>query len=347
MITIKNVHTLNGRTNEIRVQSIKNQILDAEGHLIIPGIVDSHISLGSPEAKKWSLTVKSLLEGGITNVVDIPSLGFHYKKKREVEEKKSQMEDALSNSQVPLFYFIYGQGNWAFTEEIGLQKKLIVGVMISFDFLEESKWDRIFQMAGWEDLPIIIDLKTAPKADDSFLEKVIHFVEKQSVRLYVLNVSTENEIKLIEKARSRALLIYAETTMENLFTSSAKEYLWEGLNRGTIETIGSGYKVDEFHENDKKISYKGEIYDFKSPLFILPQLITSYRQGKITLECIVRITRANIYDILNLENKNEDFVIIDLNEERKISVIEKGETNEINLVGWPKHVILKGQLYNF
>ncbi len=100
------------------------------------------------------------------------------------------------------------------------------------DSLDDDLWDRIFQISAWEDLPIIINSQSEntwqqvgfKAAGEVFLEKAIYYAERQNTRLYVLNVSTQEEIRLIQNARAKSLLIYAETTLAHL---SRKDFLWK------------------------------------------------------------------------------------------------------------------------
>ncbi len=54
MITLKNVKTLDGQTTDIQHSSPKNHVIDGEKKLmLIPGLIDSHLSCGSPEQDNW------------------------------------------------------------------------------------------------------------------------------------------------------------------------------------------------------------------------------------------------------------------------------------------------------
>lgn len=357
MITIKNVKTLDGEINQIQISSTKDYLLDAEGHLLLPGLIDSHLSLGSPEREDWAFSVESVLRGGITTILDIPSHDSPAENKLDLEQKRALVNKKLLGLNIPLSTFFYSKGNIEYIEEMGLEKSLMIGSVILLapenPILEESSWKRLFQMAAWEDLPVVVNAQNENSWQNTrfgtprktFLEKAIDYAESQNTRLYVLNVGNRNEVDLIEQARSRSVLVYAETTPQHLFPQDAQQadFLWEAIGRGVIEAIGSGYLVDA--QIPERLVCLGENFDFLNPMFLLPLLLTAYHEGKISLEKIVRLTRVNLYDIFDLKRKDQDVVLVDLQEEREVQRISKNETTKMKLKGWPKTVIVKGEIF--
>jgi dihydroorotase len=359
MITIKHVKTLDGQTTHLQIASAKDYTLDADNRLLLlPGLIDSHISLGASNKDEWASAVKDLVRGGITTVLDIPSQDSPSNSKQDLEHKRHLIDERLSQLNIPLHYFLYHQGNSEFVEEMGLAKSLMIGslLLLSHDYvLDEPSWDRIFQIAAWENIPLVINSrnenawKEAPfkKTDETLLEKAIYYAEKHNAVLYVLNVATQNEVDLIIQANDRSLLIYAETTVQHLFPSNASQsdFLWNAINSGVIDIIGSGYHIKE--QNQDRLITNGKNFDFLNPIFILPMLLSAYHEGKTTLETIVRLTRVNLYDIFRLERKDQDAVLVNLEEEQVVQRVNKTHSSEMKLKGWPVYTIVNGQIYNF
>jgi dihydroorotase len=357
MITIKNVKTLDDRIIQIKIASSFEHTIDANGKLLLPGLIDSHISFGSPLEENWRLAVEFAIRGGVTTVIDIPTIDFPSDSKAELEQKRHLVDRQLSEVKIPLNFLLYGKGNSDYIEEMGIQKKLIVGSLILLTSehygLDERKWDSIFQMAAWEDLPIAINSHREnswesakfKKLDESLLEKAIYYAERQNTRLYVLNVASQNELDLIYQARERSLMIYAETTLHHLFPQERgqADFLWDAINRGAIETIGSGYQAKE--QEQEKLLVEGSDFDFLNPIFILPLLFSAYQDGKITLENIVHLTKGSLYDIFELDRENSDYVLIDLEEEHIAKKVNKNNFIELKLKGWPVYTIIKGQIF--
>ncbi len=290
-------------------------------------------------------------------MVDIPSDDHPCEKKKNVEEKREFINKHLAELKIPVRYHLYGKGNTKNVDEIGLEKSLILGSIIIFTpehhLLDKRNWNRIFQLAAWEDFPIVInsrnenswkDSKFLPPGE-SLLEKALYYAEKQNTRLYVLNISTQNEIDLIQEARHRSLLIYTETTPEHLFPGNGKEpdFLWDALNKGVIETIGSGYR--ERGQPQDRLICGGNDFDFLNPNFLLPNLLTAYHRGKISLENIVRATRVNLYDIFKIDRKDQDCVLVDMEKEQTVQRIFKDQTIEMKIKGWPVYTLVKGEVF--
>lgn len=358
MITVKNVKMLDGQTATLKLNSSNEHVLEADGLLCLPGLIDSHISCGSPEEKNWLFTVESAIRGGVTSMIDIPSKAFQCETKDELEFKSQLVKKRLSELHIPLGYYLYGKGNSDRMDEIALEKKLIIGSILlltpeDYD-LKDQYWDRIFQLAAWEDLPVVINSRNenawrhpmAKPSDETMLEKAFRYAEKQNTRLYVLNVATQKEIDLLGDARRRSLLLYAETTPQHLFPQdgSNANFLWDALNKGIIETVGSGYHADMV--SNERVALQGEQLDFLNPNLLLPLLLTAHHEGKVTLETIVRLTRVNLFDVFKIERKDQDIVLIDLNKEKTLERTYQGNKRQMKLKGWPVYTIIKGEIFS-
>ena len=357
MIIIKNIKSLDGDIIDLSIPSLSDQMIEGRGQLwLLPGVIDSHISLGSPQKKSWKFAVESAMRGGITALLDIPSIDAPSASRQELEDKKRCVDKQLADFKMPFYYSPYVKGNSEYIEELGTLKNRTLGSLILFqhedNVLEDRIWDRIFQIAAWEDLPVIINSNyenSWPQAkfkeiDENLLEKAIYYAERQNARLYVLNVANQHELRLIQEARKRSLLIYAETTPAHLFSSQA-DFLWEALNNGMIEAIGSGYHVAE--QSEEKFIWRGANFDALNPIFLLPLLLTAYHEKKIALENIIRLTRINLYDIFKLERENKDVVLVDLEKEELVQKIGKSHSQEMILKGWPEYTILDGNVFEF
>lgn len=358
MITIKNVKTLDGKTTDLQVPASLNHQIDAEGRLLlIPGLIDPHISLGSPESENWKLSVESVVRGGFSTVLDIPSSSSPSSNKEELINKKRCVSHLLAELDIPLHYYPYPKAHSKYIEDLGILKNSILGSLVLFqrdeNDLEDDAWDRVFQIAAWEDLPVIINSHNEngwkntkfSERHAGLLEKAMYYAEKQNARLFVLNVATKDELNLIREAREKSLLIYAETTLQHLFKDdpSQSDFLWEAINNGTIESLGSGCHFEEIQQ--EKLTWRGQSFDFLNPIFFLPLLLTAYHEKKINLENIVRSTRVNLYDIFKLERGGNDFVLVDLEKEETLLKVGENRTSEIVLKGWPEYTVLQDRVF--
>lgn len=344
MITIQNVKTLDGETRIVNIQSAKDHFLKADNLTLFPGVIDPHITCGPVDSEQWLLTIESAIKGGLTGLLDIPSLKFHFDNMKDLEEKEKHASKRLSELKIPLRYLVYGTAN--LEGDPTSKKSYILGSIIVLNenslALDDQKWNRIFQLAAWEDLPVIINSQ-----NENLLSKALSFAQKQDTRLYVLNVHSQVELDMITNARKRMMLIYAETTPQYLFPPDGSEvdFLWDALKKGIIETIGSGYSAID--SSEAKILMDGKEYDYLNPHFLLPRLLTASSQGKISLENIVRATRVNLLDVLKIERKDQDCVLVDMNKEKTIQIMQNGKSIEKKWKGWPVYTIIKGEIFTY
>lgn len=351
MITIKNVRMLDDKVTDYTIDSKKEHTIEARGKLLLlPGLIDPHICLGPVENRNWESTLTSAIRGGITSVIEIPSSDFPSHHKENLEQKKAAVEKKLMKLQTPMQYMMYARADREQVDRIGLAKGLIKGLVIILDphkkeELDDS-WERTFQVAASLDIPVIVNSdnentrKEFAWGTESYLEKAIYYAERQSTMLYILNVATQQEIDLIESARKRSLLIYAETTLEHLFQNEA---LWSALNKGVIETIGSGYHAEA--QMKDRLVLQGTNFSLLDPAFLLPFLLTACNEKKFTIDKLVQMSRFNPQEILRLE-KNHDAVLVDMEKEVSIEKIVNGRSMHVKLRGWPIYTIVQGEIFS-
>ncbi len=195
----------------------------------------------------------------------------------------------------------------------------------------------------------------------------INLANKYKTKIYLLHISTKEELELIRSAKANDVNVFAETTPHHLFlcegnidtqgtkvivnpplrSKSDQNALWKAINDGTIDTIGSDHAP---HTLDEKLQpYPQTPAGLPGIETTLPLLFTAFKEGKLTLDTIVKLTRLNPQKILGLP-ANDDLVLINPNYKRK--VIGKNLKTKCKwspyedkvLYGWPKYVICNNQL---
>lgn len=349
-----------GEVVDYHIPSLEDREIDGQGDLLLfPGITDPHICFGAVGSENWNLAVQSAVRGGITTAIEVPNASLPHSTKEELQQKDREIVKSLSHLQIPFRYtqyLFYSEANVEKVDQLGLEKSLVKGLVIHVAPNKKNdldpKWERLFRAAAQQDIPLVFNAfhenrpqpGTEDKQHPSLLEKVIDGVEKCGNRLYVLNVAMQDEIQLIQSARKKELLVYAETTPQHLFSDDAAQtdYLWDALNRDLIETIGSGYDANQ--PSRTRAVYHGANFGFLDPVFLLPLLLTAVREKKITLDKLIQVTSLNIQDILGFE-KNSDFVLVDLKKEQTVRKIRAGRATEVTLIGWPVYTIIQGSLF--
>ncbi len=198
--------------------------------------------------------------------------------------------------------------------------------------------------------------------------RAIELAKRTGARLIILHLSTKAELEQVRQAKKEGLPIYAEVTPHHLFleeqnydrwgtliqvnppirSKEDQEALWEGIRDETVDTIGSDHAP---HTLEEKAKPYGEAPSGVPGLeTTLPLLLNAYKQGRITLEQIVKLTRTNIEKIYGLPSNN-DVVLVDLELEKEVRVKELKTKCRWSpfagciLQGWPIYTICQGEIF--
>lgn len=200
------------------------------------------------------------------------------------------------------------------------------------------------------------------------VEHALEMAKLHGTKLYILHVSTKGELDLIRAAKVDGVSVFAETTPHHLFLNSEayhvlgtkaqmnpplrtpedQKALWQAINDGTIDCIGTDHAPHTLEE--KSLPYPQSPSGVPGIETSLPLLLSSYNKGKLTLETLVAITSGNAQTIFNLP-ATHDLVIVDLDKEREVKN-ENLKTKcgwspfvDWKLKGWPVATILNGKTY--
>jgi dihydroorotase len=209
------------------------------------------------------------------------------------------------------------------------------------------------------------------KAATIAVERIIKLAEIYKVKSYLLHMSTREEIELISEAKTRNVPVFAECCPHHLFLDVGnynklngkakmnppvreeedKNYMWEALNSGKIDIIGSDHAP---HTEGEKVDVRT-----KCPSGVpgiettLPLLLTAWKQKKISLDTIIKLMHHNPLKIFNnLKKKPDDFVLVNVD---KYKILKNSDLATkvkwspfagMELTGFPKYVFTKNQLYD-
>lgn len=169
----------------------------------------------------------------------------------------------------------------------------------------------------------------APQAAVKAVDLVIQLSELYDVTSYILHVSTFGELNLVREAKKRGVKIFVETCPHYLFLDDSmypelqgrgkmnpplrsladQDVLWQALNDGTIDTIGSDHAPHKLGEKEQPLC--------KCPSGVpgiettLPLLISAWQEEKISLTRIVELLHHNPKKIFNLAD-NDDLILVDI-----------------------------------
>ncbi len=206
-----------------------------------------------------------------------------------------------------------------------------------------------------------------PQAAVKAVQLVIELAELYQVPSYILHVSTQGELDLVKAAKARGVMVYIETCPHYLCLDDSQysnlngrgkmnpplrskidqDVLWQALNEGVIDTIGSDHAPHQLNEKEQPLC--------KCPSGVpgiettLPLLITAWRENKLSLAKLVALTHDNPQQIFNLP-VNDDLVLVDIVNYRELSDAQMATKCHwtpfvgMNLTGFPRYVFTQQRL---
>ncbi len=209
----------------------------------------------------------------------------------------------------------------------------------------------------------------SPEVAAKALSQAIALTRKYGTKLYALHIGSRLELELLHAAQAEGLPIWIEIAPHYLFLDTTRyadlkgkaqmnpplrapadrEFLWEAIRQGWVDTIGSDHAPHPLH--DKSAAYCQCPSGVPGVQTTLPLLLNAYHQGKISLENIIALTHTAPQRIFNLPD-NEDHVIVDLDLEKTVTpaiLYSKAGWSPyegMRLKGWPVATILQGHSYD-
>ncbi|MBI2742724.1 MAG: dihydroorotase [Chlamydiales bacterium] len=402
MIEIKNARTIDGKTIDKQIPSSEHRVIDASGLTLFPGLIDPHVHFRTPgleHKENWMSGARAAIRGGITTVFDMPNTQPPTTTRERLLEKKQLIDKQLQEVDIPLRYQLYFGADKNHFDEIHKCKPDIVAIKVFMgsstgELLmdDDSSLHAIFSLAKSLDLMVAVHAEdealihqrkelfvgqTAPETHSKLRSRdvairatqhAIALAQLYHTRLYILHVSTKEEVELIAQAKKEKVNVFAETTPHHLFlteesykkfgtkvqmnppirTQEDCEGLWRGILQGAIDTIGSDHAPHTLEEKSKPYGLAPS--GIPGIETTLPLLLDAHHKGRLSLPQIVRLMRERILEIFRLPS-NDDFVLVDL---AKVKTVKDEELKTRagwspyagwELKGWPVYTIVKGRVY--
>lgn len=400
MIIFKNISTVTGQRIDLELDSSLNQAIPAESLLVLPSVIDPHVHFRTPgmEYKEdWRTGAKAAIRGGCTMVFDMPNTKPPTITAELLKEKKQLLDRQLREADIPLHYQLFFGADKAHLNEIPTVRDQVVGIKVfmgcstgNLVIDDDASLSAVFDIAAQNNMIVAVhaedehmlherkakfngaqpyhahsEIRNVEVATTA-VAKAIELTRRYGTRLYVLHVSTAEEVALIKTAKQDNLPVYAETTPHHLFFDlSAYDslqgkavvnpplrdkknhpILFNAIKDKIIDTIGSDHAP---HTLEEKSQAYGQCPSGMPGIeFMLPLLLNAYHQGLISLRDIINVTSERACDIFDITS-HDDYVIIDLNKVKTIT-----ETHSkcawspymgLTLQGWPIYTVLRGKLY--
>ena len=354
------IQKISENIDESRFENNENaRIIDIEGKLVMPGIIDVHTHMREPGItykEDFATGSRACAKAGITTFYDMPNtIPTTTTLENLLEKKKLAREKSIVN-----FGFHFGGSKNDNVEEI--KKVLSSG---------EANTVKIFMNVTTGEMLIEDDeiLKKVFKnsklvlvhAENEMIDKAIELNKNCGKGLYVCHIPSENELKKVINAKKNNELntkehpIYAEVTPHHLFLNteiresternkmllrmkpelrekSDNEFLWEAINRGEIDTIGTDHAPHLISEKLEKITFGMPGVETSLAL-----MINTFNEGRISLEMIQKLMCENPAKIMKIEKRGKleegffaDIIVVDTQKEWIVAVDDTIESK----CGW-------------
>ncbi len=400
MIIFKNITSLLGKSFDLEIASEHHQEIDATGLTALPAVIDPHVHFRTPgmEYKEdWTTASRAAINGGCTTVFDMPNTLPPTVTEALLVEKKAIIDAQLQDVGIPLRYDLFFGADKNHLSQIPLVKNQVIGIKVfmgcstgNLVIDDDESLHAVFALAAEHDMLVAVhaedehlmnerkqqhfdassyachstirNIEVAVRA----VEKAVALSRKYGTRLYVLHVSSAEEIAVIKAAKQEGVQVYAETTPHHLFFNTSAYETLQGkcvvnpplrehthhaaiinaIHEKVIDTIGSDHAPHTLEEKSKP--YGQCPSGMPGIEFMLPVLLNAHHKGELSLTEIAALTSLNAQNIFRLTD-SQDWVLVDLNKTATVtSTASKCGWSPymgLTLTGWPRYSIMRGKVY--
>ena len=354
------IEKISENIDENKFENSENlKIIDVGKKLIMPGIIDVHTHMREPGVtykEDFETGSRACAKAGVTTFYDMPNtIPTTTTLENLMEKKKLASEKSIVN-----FGLHFGGSKNDNIEEIKkvLKNREVNTVKI---FMNVSTGEMLI-----EDDEILARVFENSKlvlvhAENEMIDKAIELNKNYGSGLYVCHIPSAKEMKKVIDAKKNSKVntkehpVYAEVTPHHLFLNteiresternkmllrmkpelrekSDNEFLWEAINRGEVDTIGTDHAPHLISEKLEKITFGMPGVETSLAL-----MINAYNEGKISLEMIQKLMCENPAKIMKIEKRWKlqegyfaDIIVVDLKKEWTVGVDDTIESK----CGW-------------
>lgn len=337
----------------------KLEIIDLKDKTVMPGVIDVHTHMREPgiTAKEdFATGSRACAKAGVTTFYDMPNTIPTTTTLEALRDKKK----LASGKSIVNYGFHFGGSRNNNIDEI---KKVLEA--------KEANTVKIFMNVTTgemliEDEDILKNVFKNSKlvlvhAENEMIDKAVEYNKNYGNGLYVCHIPSKEELKKVLEAKKNSELntekhpVYAEVTPHHLFlneeirestdrnkmllrmkpelrTKKDNEFLWEALNNGEVDTIGTDHAPHLISEKLEKITFGMPGVETSLAL-----MLNAYNEGKVKLEMIQKLMSENPARIMKISKRGKleegyyaDVIAVDLDKEWIVGVDDTIESK----CGW-------------
>ncbi|HMZ08576.1 MAG TPA: amidohydrolase family protein [Anaerolineales bacterium] len=333
--------------------------------LTLPGLIDPHVHVREPGAthkEDWDTATQSALAGGVTTILAMPNTKPPI---FDAATLQVSLDAAKARARCDYAQFVGAGPDNADIAASLAPKAAGLKMYLDSTFGELRLDDMLLWMPHFQKFPR--NYPMVMHSESRTMAAAILFSAIYDHPVHIAHVSLKEEILLIKAAKERGIQVTCEVCPHHLFLSredipaishghpgrgevrprlAAKEDvdgLWANLD--VIDCFATDHAPHTLEEKDSENPPPG----FPGLETLLPLLLTSVKEGRLTLDDIVQKSVINPRRIFNLPEQPETWVEVDEDEVYEIKASEQfSRCNWTPFEGWKvsgkiKKVVLRGR----